>query len=291
MVTEANSRVTIVSVAFNSSEVLSQMLASVPTGTPTIVVDNNSNDLVRLRDLCSQHGATLIENAENLGFSAACNIGAKVAETEFLLFLNPDAVLFEDTLEKLVVAADRYRNASGLNPRLEDPAGKPFFKHGSKIIPRQLWLDRGWPAADCQVPILTGAALFVRRSIFDRIGGFDENIFLFFEDDDLSLRLAKHGPLMFIHDAQLVHGSGSTSGRALDIVALKAWHMGHSQVYAGRKHKLPFAFSRALFPALFKALLPDVLVRRAKRAKRWGFVKGVISAGFRSPSYLRLKDQ
>lgn len=291
MATDPNSSVTIVSVAFNSAKILSEMLVSVPEGTSTIVVDNNSNDVACLRKLCSEHGAKLIENTENLGFSTACNIGAKAADSEFILFLNPDAVLFEDTLQKLVEAAGRYQNASGLNPRIEDTTGKPFFKFGSKIIPRDLWHGRGWPSADCEVPCLTGAALFVRKSLFDRVGGFDENIFLFFEDDDLSLRLNEHGPLMFIQGARLVHEAGTSSGGATDVVALKAWHMGHSQVYAGRKHNFPFAFSRALFPGVLKALLPDVLWRRAKRAKRWGFVQGVISAGLGSPSYLRLKNQ
>lgn len=291
MATKNHPGVTIVSVAFNSSDVLARMLASVPKGTPTIIVDNKSDDIEQLRDLCFEHQVRLIEHTENLGFSAACNTGANAAETEFLFFLNPDAELRENTLDKLTAAALRHPDAAGFNPRIAEPDGKPFFKRGSKIVPRSLWLEPGWPEADCQVPTLTGAALFTRKSIFERIGGFDERIFLFFEDDDLSLRLAEHGSLMFIHDAELVHGGGSTSIRALDITALKAWHLGHSQVYAGRKHNVPWACSRALLPGLLKALLPDVLFRRAKRAKRWGFVRGVISAGLGQPSHLRLNSQ
>ncbi|MFN6951802.1 MAG: glycosyltransferase, partial [Albidovulum sp.] len=123
----AASRVTIVTVSYNSLHVLPRMLDSVPEGASVVIVDNASDAPEPLAELCRTHGARLIRNSRNLGFGVACNLGAAGAQTEFLLFLNPDAALMPDALDQLVAAADRYPKASAMNPRIADDDG-PFFK-------------------------------------------------------------------------------------------------------------------------------------------------------------------
>lgn len=275
----AASRVTIVSVSYNSLHVLPRMLASVPDGARVVIVDNASNDPAALADLCDAHHARLVRNPRNLGFGVACNAGAEGATTEFLLFLNPDAVLMPDTLDRLVAAADRYPRASAMNPRIAENDGSAFFKRKSYLMPRAEWMPRGWPEADCEVPVLSGAALFVRRDAYEAVGGFDPDIFLFHEDDDLTLRLkAECGPLMFIREAAVRHGGGSSSARSAEVAALKAWHMGHSRVYAARKHHQPWARSRALLQAALQLVSPVVLFSRRKRAKQVSLLRGIVHA-------------
>jgi len=274
-------RVTVVTVTYNSLRVLPRMLESVAETTKVVVVDNASDDAQTLADLCKTHGARLIRNPRNLGFGVACNVGAEGVDTDFLLFLNPDAALMPDTLDRLVAAADRYTNASAMNPRIAEDDGSPFFKRKSYLMPRSEWMPRGWPEADREVTVLSGAALFVRRRDFEAVGGFDPNIFLFHEDDDLALRLRSEcGPLMFIRDALVQHGGGSSSARSPEIAALKAWHMGHSRVYAARKHGQPWARTRAIGQAFLQILLPVTVFSRRKRAKQWAFLKGVVHAIF-----------
>ena len=207
-------RVTIVSVCYNSDDVLPEMLASVPIATPVVLIDNASSHTKILKDAAEAHGVILIKNNKNRGFGAACNQGADVAEPEFILFLNPDARLQPNTLEALVAAAERYPSASAMNPRISTTEGRPIFQRSSALIDRTKRMPRGWPAGDCEVPILSGAALFVRRSAFETVGGFDSEIFLYHEDDDLSRRLMSQcGPLYFVRNAFVEHMCGRSSAR------------------------------------------------------------------------------
>lgn len=277
--TSPAAQVTVVTVSYNSLAVLPAMLASVPAGARVVVVDNASEDRAALEGLCDRAGARLVRNDRNLGFGHACNLGAARAETEFLMFLNPDAVLMSDSLDRLVNAAQRFPKASAFNPRIAEPDGKPAFHRSSSLLPRREWMPRGWPAADQEVTLLTGAALFVRRSAFEAIGGFDPRIFLYHEDDDLSLRLrATQGPLIFVRDALVRHAGGGSTQRSPASAAFKAWHNARSRVYTGRKHGRPLPFFSTLLIAIAGLFAPDMLFSARRRAKNWAYLRGALSS-------------
>ena len=269
--------VTVVSVCYNSTGVLPAMLSSVPSGLPIVLVDNGSRDLDLLRDLAAEAGAQLIELGQNIGFGRACNRGAEGARTEFLLFLNPDAGLEPGAFEALVAGAGAHPRAVAMNPAIREADGSEYFKRGSVLLSRDRWLPRGWPAATRVVPVLSGAALFVRRADFEAVGGFDPAIFLYHEDDDLALRLAQRGDLLFLREAVARHSGGRSSARSPEIAALKAWHMGRSRVYAARKHGLPRPFATAFWQAVRQLASPVALFSVRKRAKQMAFLRGVWS--------------
>ena len=272
-------RTTIVSVCYNSTAVLPAMLASVPPGVAIVLVDNASVDHPTLARLASAAGAAVVDNHRNLGFGVACNQGAAIAKTEFILFLNPDTQVDPQALAHLEAAMDNYPKTSAMNPRLTDGTGRPYFKRRSVLLPRSRWVAKGWPEQDCEVPVLSGAALMVRRTAFELVGGFDSKIFLYHEDDDLSLRLAKTcGPLMFIRAASVHHMEGRSTVRSAQSAALKARHMGWSRVYAARKHGRPLALTRALAGAVGQLISPATMLSRRKRAKHLAFLWGVLSA-------------
>ena len=259
--------------------VLPNMLASVPNNTPVVLVSNaGENDESPLSKLAKTYDTTLIVNKTNKGFGTACNQGADILNTEFLLFLNPDTVLKPNALDAFLEAADTFTDAVAFNPRIISSSGTPFFKRSSHLLPRSKKMARGWPKADCEVTILSGAALFVRRDIFEEVGGFDPAIFLYYEDDDLALRLFKqYGKLYFVRNSLVMHMEGQSSERSPEIAALKAWHMGRSRVYATRKHDRPMPFTRALTSALKQVFSIHVLISRRKRAKQLAYLFGVIS--------------
>lgn len=271
--------VTIVSVCYNSSSVLQAMLASCPKGAAEIVlVDNASQDDEALAELAAEYGAHLIQNTDNQGFGVACNQGAQAASGQYLLFLNPDATLMPDTLDKLLAAARAYPNASAMNPRIEDDDGAIVFKRHSYLMPKSQKMPRGCPEADQEVTVLSGAALFVSRQCFEAVGGFDPQIFLYHEDDDLSRRLrAECGPLMFVRDAIVRHQGDSSSAPSAAITALKAYNMARSRVYAVRKHDRPLPFLSTLYSALRKLLSLKTLSSSALRAERMAYLRGVLS--------------
>jgi len=274
------SRVGIVSVCYNSMAVLPDMLASVPKNMPVVLVSNaGEDDNSPLGELAKLHDATLIINKSNKGFGSACNQGADILKTELILFLNPDTILKPNAINAMLAAVDAFPNAVAFNPRIISSSGTPFFKRKSHLLPRSMKMERGWPKADCEVSTLSGAAMLVKKSIFEKAGGFDPAIFLYHEDDDLSVRLSKQfGELYFVRDALVMHLQGLSSARSPEVAALKAWHMGRSHVYVNHKHCRPMPFMRPLLNALFQLCSIQILISRRKRAKQRAYLKGVISA-------------
>lgn len=269
--------VTVVTVAFNSAGVLAGLLASIPHGVPIVVVDNGSGD--ESADMAAKAGASVVRLAGNQGFGPGCNAGAAVAETRFLFFVNPDARLQPGCLDALLEAATRYPDASAFNPRIVNPSGRIELKRRSVLLPRSEWLRGVTPAEDQQLPALTGGALFVRRHCFEQVGGFDPAIFLYHEDDDLSIRLRRDcGPLYFIHDAVVRHDAGHSSGRSPAVARFKGFHMARSRIYAMAKHGRPFGLARTLGGALLNLILPHNLLSARRRAKHLGLVAGALSA-------------
>jgi GT2 family glycosyltransferase len=272
-------RTSIISVCFNSSAVLARLLHSVPATASIILVDNGSEDLDATRVLAQTHHAQLISNKTNTGFGAACNQGASLSNTEFLFFVNPDSTLNTTTIAEMEAAADRHPEASCFNPRIVNRHGHTAFKRRSCLLKPAQTMRRGAPTQDSEVPVLSGAALFVRKTAFDQVGGFDANIFLYHEDDDITLRLRQQaGPAWFISEAQVMHLSGHSSGRSAAVAALKAWHMGRSLVYVTTKHQIRGAYMRAFWSALKQLLSPATLISKRKFYKNRAFLQGVLSA-------------
>ena len=141
--------------------------------------------------------------------------GAALVDTPLIVFLNPDAELVGDAIDRLAEASCRYPGSGAFNPAIEHPNEEQFFRKSNPFSPSRPKppMPRGWPSSDRQVPVVTGAALLGRKSDFDSIGEFDPKVFLHNEDDDLCLRLeASCGPLMFIRNARVIHRLGGSSG-------------------------------------------------------------------------------
>jgi GT2 family glycosyltransferase len=228
--------VSIVIVTYNSAGVIERCLSSVPRVSDVIVVDNASGDDSAAR--AKARGAEVIVNRTNIGFGAACNIGASAASAEFILFLNPDAVLAPDALQVLMDAA-RGHNAAAAGPRLLEDDGRPAAFQGVSFIEAQSGRSlkgSAAPVSECRVGFLSGAALLCRRDAFLGVGGFDERIFLYYEDDDLCERLKARGPLIYTPRAVVRHGKGRSSAWSLRGAYTRSRHMAESKLYVSRKH-------------------------------------------------------
>ena len=216
------------------------MLDSISREYPVICIDNGSRD--RTREIISRYRVNLVRN-DNVGYGRACNLGAKKTETELLLFLNPDVLLEADTVDRLLDAATRYSNAAIYSPRIEDGLGRLQFRERTRI---EQWRAPSrtsrWaaPVGDCCSGFADGSVFLVRSAVFRQCGGFDPNIFLYHEDDDLSYRLqAKGYPLIHVHAARARHyittSSPSTAGNFM--------RRGHarkaSEYYIRTKYGLP----------------------------------------------------
>lgn len=265
--------ITVVSVSYNSSRILPDMLRSIPTGVSTIVVNNGGSDGDQLAELAAEFGCTVVDSGANLGFGGGCNLGIQHASTRFILLLNPDAELGTGALEALLEAAARHEHTTAFGPSIMNADGSCQFKRRSVLLPRNEWLPRGFPESECTVPVLTGSAIFAARDVF-LAHPFDTNIFMYHEDDDWSLRVRDTGKLVYVPTAQVCHRAGHSSGRDQSITRFKAFHQAQSRIYALRKHSRPFARLRTCAQALGKLLSPVNLLSARQRAKNIGYFLG-----------------
>ncbi|MDP3897842.1 MAG: glycosyltransferase family 2 protein [Mesorhizobium sp.] len=273
----ARDRVTLVTVSYNSAPVLAELLGSVPAGVPVVVVDNGGSDATA--EVASGHGARLLRLERNQGFGRGCNAGAALAETEFLFFVNPDARLDPGCVEALVAFADAHPEASSANPRILDDRGRTRFRGRSALSDPGEWVTGGIPSEATPVPTLLGGALFCRRSAFGAVSGFDPNIFLYHEDDDLAVRLRRQaGPAYFVPEAAVRHSGGRSSGRSTEVARFKGYHMARSRAYVFAKYGKSLPWARTLGRALFEMILPHNLLSSRRRAKHLGQVAGAWSA-------------
>ena len=173
-----------------------------------IIVDNNSQDdscqMVRRR---FPH-IKLLENKENLGFSKANNQAVAIAKGEYVCILNPDTAVAEDTFSKALNFAEKQPSFGALGVYLMDGTGN-FLPESKRNLPtprRSLFKLLGWTKgmngyyathvddkASGEINTLAGAFMLMKKDIYEEVGGYDEDYFMYGEDIDLSYKLVKAG--------------------------------------------------------------------------------------------------
>lgn len=252
-------RVTAILVTYNSSHCIASALASLPRDVVSIVVDNGSRD--RTVEIASSFAGRVLPLGKNHGFGYACNAGAALAATEFVLMMNPDSLVEGGAIAALLQAADLHPDAVAFNP----------------ILPRSASAEPVSSAAeDRTVDKLSGAAMLIRKRAFDEVGGFDPGFFLYFEDEDLSFRLAQKGRLLQVGAARIVHSIGRSSALTLADEFRKYRNYGRSRVYFSDKHNRRFnRFFEACEQAL-KALHRAAIGRPRLAAQHLGRAVGYL---------------
>ena len=270
------SRTTVISVTFNSAQIIEKMLQSIPNHVAIKIVDNCSTDNI-FNTVSGFNNCDVIVNASNQGFGRACNRGASETKSEFLFFLNPDATIKSDTISELEKFADKNSKMGAANPLIKNKNNKTRLKMSSiipcKDLPRPKVCEFG------EIPMLTGGALFIRRKIFEEIGGFDPNIFLYHEDHELCSRVSQLGySLWHVPSAVAVHVGGHSSGRSAKISHWKGFQMARSRYYVLNKFYPSQAFKKTFWPAVFGLINPINLFSIRRSSKYIGQIKGALSA-------------
>ncbi|MNX50972.1 N-acetylglucosaminyl-diphospho-decaprenol L-rhamnosyltransferase [compost metagenome] len=190
----------VVIVTWHSASTIEACLRSIPAGMAVVVVDNGSRD--ETLDLVSKvrPDATLLPQGENLGFGAACNLGAKALGTRDILLLNPDAALESGTLEALSDHLCASPKVGVVGPAIYDAKDALELSWGSDPSLISEWRRarahaKGVAEHPASGPVdwVTGGCCLIRREAWDAIGGFDTRFFLYFEDLDLCRRARKAG--------------------------------------------------------------------------------------------------
>lgn len=200
-----------------------------------IVVDNNSQDgsVEMIKKEFPQ--VVLIINTDNLGFGKANNQGLKIAQGDYLMFLNTDVVVLDGALNKLVNFLDQHPSVMMVGPRLlnkdltfqhacrrnlPNPINSFFHLFGLTKFFKNSKLANEYKqyASDPEVTgptqALSGAAMMFRRQVYSTIGGFDEIFFMYGEDLDFCKRVLDKGwQTVYVSDAKIIHFGGQSSGK------------------------------------------------------------------------------
>lgn len=228
--------VDIVIVNWNSGEYLKKCIHSILSSNNkdfinrVIVIDNNSTD-TSLKIITASDKIDLIINETNIGFSRACNQGFKQCTAEFILLLNPDAMLLDNTIKDSIDCMQQDKSIDILGCRLLGDNGKIsascsrfpsptriFFDASglSKILPRYFkpaTIMTDWNHLESKfVNQVMGAFMFMKTSIFEKVGYFDERFFVYYEEVDFSKRISIAGGHIFYNTSiTAIHsGEGTT---------------------------------------------------------------------------------
>lgn len=223
-----------------------------------IVVDNASSDdsLDVLRKLKIKN-FKLIESRENLGFSKGCNLGAKNASGAYLLFLNSDTEIKDQGFLKMVEYLKKDEKVGILGGALKNQDGTAQKSAGRfynlfNLFLMLCGLDRRLAPNKIQkVDWVSGASLMIRKKVFEKIGGFEKELFMYFEDVELCFKAKKKGySTYFYPEISLYHRELGSSNRTFAIL----------NIYKGvlffyKKHKSKLEYKIAEFMLKTKALV------------------------------------
>ena len=253
-------RLSIIFVNYNVKHFLEQALHSVrkairDLSAEIFVVDNNSVDgsdeMIRQKF----PEVNLIVNKENKGFAAANNQAIRASSSEYVLLLNPDTVVEEDTFQKVVQFMDEHPEAGGLGVKMIDGKGNflPESKRGfpspsvaffkifglTWLFPKSRIFGKyhlGYLDANKvhEVDVLSGAFMLIRKKVLDEVGLLDEDYFMYGEDIDLSYRIIKAGYRNYYYpETRIIHYKGeSTKKGGLNYVRL----FYNAMIIFARKH-------------------------------------------------------
>ena len=171
---------------------------------------------------------------ENIGYGAGCNKGARKARGKYLLFLNPDTIVLGDSLEKMVLFVEGNPDVGVLGPkiyknfkkerqlsfcRFPDPLTSLFvfspirsFWPDSPLFNHYVYSENKIYNGILDVEAVAGAAILIRKDVFNEALGFDENFFLYFEENDLCRRIRKMGErIVYFPEAEIIHFGGKST--------------------------------------------------------------------------------
>jgi len=282
---EWTAELAVVIVNYNTGLYLERCLRSIEAHrgdivTDVLVIDNASKDGSHTAAVKAHPWARLIENSKNVFLSPAWNQGIRETAAPFVVFLNPDAELWDGTLEELVRFAESHPGAGLVGPLMRNPdgtvypSGRPFpsvtdaaghaflgIVWPGNPFTRRYHID-GWDrASERTVDWVSGACMLFRREALDEVGPFDETFLLYGEELDMATRLASaHWDVMFTPEVEVLHEIGVSTGHSRRMLLTHSRSI--YRYYA--KHRAA-GWRRALLPVAWIALRV-----RAEVAWFWG---------------------
>jgi GT2 family glycosyltransferase len=284
-------KLSIIIVNYNVSHFLEQCLLSVNKATLSIsaeifVVDNNSPDDSVEMVKTKFPEVQLIDNKKNVGFSKANNQAIAISKGEYVLLLNPDTVVEEDTFINCIEFMDAHPDAGGLGVKMIDGSGK-FLPESKRGLPtpsvsfyKIFGLSRLFPTSKKfskyhlgylnenetnEIEVLSGAFMWMRKSVLEKIGYLDETFFMYGEDIDLSYRIILGGyKNYYLPKVKIIHYKGESTKKGnlkYVFVFYKAMIIFSKKHFAKKAKAFSFFINIAIYLRAFLAILSRFAIK------------------------------
>ena len=282
----------IVIVTLKSEKVIHNCIQSINKNLPIIVVENSNNTEFKNNLESKYHNVKCILSKANLGYGAGNNIGIKLAATNYVFVMNPDATLKSDTLEEIFLASEKLGDFSILSPICSDSA----FPNYGFFNKKKMLTDKNLPF---KVDYVDGFSMLINKKKFKSNDYFDENFFMYLENVDLCRRVFNEsGSIFIIPKAEINHkGAEAVDQNFYEEVELsRNWHWVWSKFYFNKKN---FGILKAIrlsmatyISSILKFLLFSAIGSNTKRKIYFNRASGFYNALLGKASWYRpnIKD-
>ena len=269
--------ITFIIVSFKSEKIIDDCLKSLPKNSKIIVIENSNNyNLKKSLELKYDNIEVLI--SENNGMGASNNLGILKSETKFAYVLNPDVKFKKDTFENLIAAAIKITDFAILTPINSDIKFPNF-----KILKQNKNINDSIISVDS----IDGFSMLINKEKFINQKFFDENIFLYLENDDLCRRVKKNGQKIFVIKNSIIDHKGSSSSSIKndpEFEYLRNWHWMWSKYYYNKKHygmlialiKIFFNLVSAMFKYVFYSLTLNNYKKNIFKMRISGIINSIL---------------
>ena len=280
-----NHDVSIIVISFKSKKNVKNLLSLIENKFQIIIVEN-SKDL-SLKDYYREKDNITFTSTNNIGFGAAINHASKFVSSKYFFVLNPDLSKISENFIK------DFMNFAG---KLQDNFGVLGPRYGNLENDKSLiQSDKKYNFK--KVKCISGAAMFFLKKSFDFINGFDEKIFLYFEENDLCKRMVKNNKTIYqINSITIDHNRGNSfdSNNIKEIEAMKLnsiWHFAWSKFYYLKKNYTYIFALILVFPMLIRSIFKifyNYIFNNKKDLKKYKFrLSGLINSILLKKSYKR----
>ena len=279
--------ITFIIVTYKSYKVIYNCIDSLPKNSNKIIIEN-SKDINLKKDLESKYDNIEVILNENVGMGASNNLGIIKSKTKYAFIINPDVIFKNDTFEKLIQSARTINDFAILSP-IHSDSNYPNYKNKLNSDPDNNSIF--------EVDSVDGFSMLLNKEKFLNENFFDENFFLYLENDDLCLRAKKKNEKIYIISNSLIDHIGASSSNInqnKELEYLRNWHWMWSKFYFNKKHK---GYLNAFFQTLLNLVSAKIkfiyylLTFNLHKRKIYQMrISGLINSMLLKKSFYRLKD-
>lgn len=268
--------VSIIILSYNTKSLLYSCLSSLYEHLhgfdfEVIVFDNASSDHSVQMVQKEFAKANVVESKENFGFAKGNNLGAQQARGDYLIFLNSDTKVLDNSIKDMIAVMTKDEAIGVMGGRLASQEGvsEPSFGKSLSILGILLMLfgKKGFRLntqydTPTQVDWVSGGFMLTRKDLFDKLGGFDEHFFMYIEDMEFCYRVKKLGYAVYYYpNTKVVHLGQGSSNRTFAII-----HIYKGLPYFFRKHKGYFQYLLVMTLLRLKAMIAILIGTITKNA-------------------------